>query len=194
MYKDQRMADPRGKSDVSNVLTIGLCTDRVESLFNCLDPAPIERRMIADDVEAYIFDRLSELPEKGLVSLRILLPANQVSCCSAVQSAFRLHFLTQVKNEKRSLHRHFSSGLMMLLKGVILALLLVVTTIAVASLSDSVVFSKIAGVVSIMVWVILWGPLDSLIYQWHPIRIRLQMLERLAAVEVVCETVAPDHG
>ena len=76
----------------------------------------------------------------------------------------------------------------MLLKGILFALFLVLMMNTIAAVSGSVVLNKIAGIMSIMVWVVLWGPLDSLIYHWHPIRERLQMFERLATIEVECQT------
>ena len=73
----------------------------------------------------------------------------------------------------------------MFLTGVVVAVALVGAAQFLAEISELRVVRTVATGISIVVWVILWRPAETLIYDWRPLRDARVRCERLAAGEIV---------
>ncbi|MBX3387361.1 MAG: hypothetical protein KF768_12395 [Phycisphaeraceae bacterium] len=169
---------------------IQIQTNDVDAIFQRLDPSPLAGRCISRETDAYVVDRVRDMPGDWPVTLHVVLPASEAACCADVQEAFRAHYAASAARERRALRRHFREAGTMLLKGAIFAVILITIAKVIASLSDSLLMEKIAGGLSLIVWVSLWRPVDMLIYEWRPIMNRAQLLDRLARSDVRCTTSA----
>ncbi len=184
------MPNDKTARGVANDHSIELRTDDVEGLFHPFDPSPLSERTLASAADEFVVGRVSDLPEDAELSLRILLPASEASCCADVQEAFRAHYAASAARQRRALRRHFRDAGFMLLKGVIFAVILITIAKLIASISDSLVLDKIASGLSLIVWVSLWRPVDMLIYEWRPIKNEVLFRDRLAGINVQCVTFA----
>lgn len=173
-----------------NDVVIDIQSDNVAALFHPFDPSPLSRRAVSSEVDEYVVLRVSDLPPNASASLRILLPTSEAACCADVQEAFRAHYAASVARQRRALKQHFREAAFMLLKGVVFAVILISIAKSIAALSDSLIMNKIAGGLSLIVWVSLWRPVDMLIYEWRPIMNEVKFRERLAAIKVQCGTTA----
>ncbi len=172
----------------NNARVIEIRPAHVESLFQSFDPSPTARRALSTEAVTYVVDRVTDPSSNPIEQLRIVLPASEAGSCGAVQEAFQRHFAAAASRRKCLLQKHFRSGWLLLLKGVGLALILVTLSQVIAAVSDSALLARIADGISIVVWVILWRPVDTLIYDWRPLREDLRMYQRLADIEIVCGT------
>lgn len=169
--------------------TIELHADTVDALFHPFDRSSLSRRTVATEADAYVVDRVADLPEDSRVSLRVLLPSGEEARCGDVEEAFRRHYAACAARERRLLKRHFREAGFMLLKGAIFALILISVAKSIASISDSLLLGKIADGLSLIVWVSLWRPVDMLIYEWRPIMEEVKLRGRLARVNIRCSTI-----
>lgn len=176
-------ANGAGKSEV-----IEIQTESVGALFDSFDPAPMSRRRISVHADDYVVQRVVEMREDAVISLDILLPPSETACCADVQEAFRAHYTATAARQRGRLKRHFKDARLMLLYGIILAVVLITLARSIAKVSDSLLLTKIAGGLSLMVWVALWRPVDMLLYEWRPIMREVRIRDRLAGLNVRCTT------
>jgi hypothetical protein len=178
-------AATRGSQDS---LTIDLQTDAVDALFHPFDPSPLPRRIVSSEADAYVVERVSSVPDDAPLELRILLPASAAARCDDVQEAFRGHYASCAARQRLLLRRHFREAGLMLLKGIVFAVILITIARSIAAFSESLLMSKIAGGLSLIVWVCLWRPVDMLIYEWRPLKNEVKLRDRLAEIRVRCIT------
>lgn len=169
---------------------IEIQTDRVDSLFEPYDPAPLEHRAISRNADAYVVDRFVELPHGKGAELRILLPADQANLCPSVQTAFRRHFAAAAARQQRLLENYMRDGFIMLAKSVVIAVLLVLASQSLAESTDNRILGKLANGLSLVVWVTMWRPVERLLFDWRPIRSIRDTYRKLAEINVSSEPIA----
>jgi len=163
---------------------IKIRVDRVDQLFQCFDPAPMDQRSVSAEADAYITERAGELPATDRVRLRILVPPGERSCCESVQEAFRRHFSSAAETTAVRLRNHFVMSVRILLISLAVASALVLASQAIADWSETRVARKVASTLSIMVWVALWKPIEMLLHDWRPIKAKLKVYRKLESVKV----------
>ncbi len=157
---------------------------RVDDLFQSFDPAPMERRRISAEADAYISERAAEMSDVFPVRLTIRVPAGENGCCDAVQRAFRTHFATAAKARKSMIREHLKASWRIFFTALAAAIVLVTLSRAIAEISDTTLMRKIAGVLSIAVWVVLWRPFEMLIHDWRPMGREYRLYRKLERIEV----------
>lgn len=174
--------------------TIGLQVDRIDDLFQSFDPAPMNRRALSAEVDAFVLDQIEVHSPPEEVSLRIVLPESEAACCDAVQSAFRDHFARATIRKQEALRRHFAVGQRMLGSAIVVALILVLLSQVIAEVSDIAIVQKIANGISIVVWVTLWRPIEFMIYDWRAMDRQMKTYRRLSKARVQCVVDAGNAG
>lgn len=165
---------------------IALRLDRAEQLFDPLDPSPLPERRLASSVSEYLEDRISEFPADAPIALRIYLSGDDRLDDRSVAAAVRNHFARAATRKRRELREVFKSGAVMMVTGVACALVLITIARLVSETTENRVLLRVASVITVLVWVILWRPLETLVYGWPPIQKRLSRLSRLSSLDVVC--------
>jgi len=176
---------------VAATLEVGV--SRLQDMFEPFDRAPLERRHLSSHLTQYLSERFDAMPPDSRLGLRISLPAEAMAHEAAIREAFRHHFERTAAEAKVELRRHFAKGFRMLLVALACAIGLVVLMRLIADVADSRVISKIVSILSIVVWVLVWRPIETLLHDWRPIRSKRLFNQRLASIEVACSsTRTPD--
>lgn len=171
---------------------VGTCTVLLrvrgpDDLFQPLDPSPMPRRQVSPQVADYLYGELNRIPQNDRIRLRVHLPGEFAAHEADMRSAIRRHFETSLADARRDLKAHFRRGFRMFVVGFFFAALLVGLTQLLAHLTDNRLVLKVANVFTIMVWVIMWGPLETLVYAWWPIRRRVAQYTHPLDIEFVHE-------
>lgn len=166
-------------------VTIDLLITRLDDLFNPLDPSRTEERDLAPAVVDYLTQRTAEAPRRGRLVLRVQMPNADAQAQNAAQRAIRRHFERSALASRRELKRHFLTALRLVATGFLAALILSAVARAIGESADSRFLQRVAVGLSVVVWVILWRPLETLIYDWRPIRRRCQINDRLEEIDIV---------
>ena len=83
-------------------------------------------------------------------------------------------------------------GLASLGIGLVAVAILIAIARVIADLSSSGLVTTIAESIIIIAWVILWRPVEILLFDWWPLREDIALFERLAAIDIECrELVVP---
>ena len=160
-------------------------------LFDPYDPAPMRLRTVSESADAFILQRARHAPKHAPLRVRVLLHKHDAACCEDVQAAFQQHFARREREQRANMRSLFAEGAVMAVKGIAVALVLVTVARLLAGSFESLMVTKIANVMSMIVWVIIWRPADMLIYDWVPIRNDRRLYDRLASAPVDCLAQGP---
>jgi hypothetical protein len=166
--------------------TIYVRIHELRQLFNSIDPSPFRARDLDPDCEEFIVSWARELPpDRALrVEIRVDRERPPPELAADVTSAVRSHFEREATLQdlrRRRLVREgrysLAIGLVLLVLCVSAAALVPIATLGTAGeiLRESFI---IAG------WVVMWHPLEVLLYGLWPVVRERRLLERLAAADV----------
>ena len=166
---------------------IEIKVERVNQLFDSLDPSPFSRRDLASRAEDYIVGSARELPARQPVTIVVHLPAAEAGSRDAANLpiAFRNYFEDRAEHAAMELADLLRVGRLSLFIGmVVLALALVVGTLLSRLMAGMFGQYWIEGLV-ILGWVALWRPMEIFLYDWWPILKERNLYRHLATAEVV---------
>jgi len=168
-------------------ITIFLTVDEqtIDSYFNAHDPSPIYKRQLSHEFEKYIMNSIVAV--KRYSTLRYKLVCSNESDRQFVEPlihAVRRHFSTK-KSIKESEFRKFKRGAYKLLV-ISTAFVMISHLFRITFLTETnKLHSLIGNALDILSWVILWTPIDKLVFYWNPFLKEISILERLTNAEIV---------
>ena len=177
------MASTRYRID-AGVPSIDVQAQRIEQLFDNRDPAPFRERDLDPNLAVYLLESAEDLAPHS--KLAVVFWVEQQASHAELEHAFRGHFEEVLARLRRDRRRNRRIGAVTLLLG----LLLVVVLFTAAQLVGAAVPGSLgAGLKEGLVissWVVLWRPVELLIYGWIPVRQQRRVIERLlgAAISV----------
>jgi hypothetical protein len=176
---------PQSAPAAPGVIDIRINT--VAQLFNSFDPSPFQARDLDDDAEEFIVGSAREAPPKARLRIRVHLPADQCESEGArtLGHAIEQHFNYRIAVQKRELDELFLIGRRHLLVGLsIFAICTVLSQLIRNAFPGNGLMEGVEQGLIIIGWVANWRPFEILIYDWWPLRRRLDLYRRLAEAEI----------
>jgi hypothetical protein len=175
------------RNPISAKISIFISVDQqhLGEYFNAHDPAPIYKRQLSHAFELYIMNSIVAIKRHSIINYRICSQnEDDRQYTDPLIYAIRRHFL-----EKKSLRQaefekfkrrsyfllFFSLAVVMVCQGFLPLLFAGVHQIN----------SGLLNTIDIFTWVILWRPIDQLIFCWNPYLKDISIMERLANAEVI---------
>ncbi|MEO6316282.1 MAG: hypothetical protein ABIU63_14310 [Chitinophagaceae bacterium] len=168
-------------------ITIYLTVDEqtIDSYFNAHDPSPIYKRQLSHEFEKYIASSIVAIKRHS--SLRYKLVCTKETDRQYVEPlihSIRRHFSIQ-KVIRESEFEKFKKGAYKLL-AISLGIVMLSHLFNITLLKDdNRLHSIIGNAVDIFSWVILWTPIDKLVFFWNPFLKDISILDRLMNADVV---------
>ena len=163
---------------------------RIEQLFDSLDPSPFREKSLDVDFEAYLRDCAGEQAPGIRLRLRIHAPPDLLERRLDIESAIHAHFhflQAQAERRHRASQRRYRSivaiGFAVLAASLLLRQLL-------ADLHGPLSEVLIEGLL-VLGWVALWRPIEVLLFEREEARQKRQLLATLARIEVVWVEALP---
>lgn len=169
-----------------DVTLIELKLLRVEQLFNSLDPSPFHEKDLDREAEAYIVDSLRDLQPRTPVKLVVYLPAESMiePEAKAAPDAIRHYFSYCHAATVRRLRLLLREGRATLLLG----LVFLFSCIALRQIFLRAPLTTFGGILNegllILGWVAMWRPVETLLYDWWPVRRLAHIYRQLATIDV----------
>jgi hypothetical protein len=152
----------------------------VEQLFDNRDPAPFRERDLDPDLLEYLTAAGDDLVSHGPFRVVFWFPAAVDD--DRIVPAFRAHLAYERERVVRRRRRERRTGLAQLAIGAVLLVALVSLASVVRALPT---IGPIASEgLTISAWVIMWRPLQVLLYDWLPAARERRVLDRLHAAPV----------
>jgi hypothetical protein len=185
---ERAVAGSRYRSE-AGVPCIDVRARRIEHIFDNRDPAPFRQRDLDPDLAQYLVDAGGELASHAELAIVFWLehPADQAE----LVHAFRGHFEDAIARMERRRRRSRRIGAVTLLLGIVLVVVLfTLAQLIGAAIPGSLGAALREGLV-ISSWVVLWRPVEILIYGWIPARQERRDIERLLAARVSIRSGEP---
>ena len=174
-----------GKALSSNIcIYISLDQQSLNDYFNPHDPAPLYKRQLSQAFELYILNSIVSVKRYSQLTYRICAKSEEdKQYTEPLIYAIRRHFAEKrsvreaqfEKFKRRSyLLLFFSLSVVMVFQGFLPLLLRGVHQIS----------SGLSNTLEVFSWVILWRPIDQLIFCWNPYLKDISIMNRLATGEV----------
>jgi hypothetical protein len=172
---------------ISSRISIYLSVDQqtLNSYFNGHDPAPIYKRQLSHAFEQYIMTSIQAVKRYSVISYKVCYRNDQdKEYIDPLMYAIKGHFSErrlrkQAEFEKFKRRTYFllfvSLGVLMLCQGL-------------ATILQNQIHQLSSGIINgldVFSWVILWRPLDELIFSWNPHLKEISIEDRLANAEVI---------
>ncbi len=162
---------------------IEIRVQRIEQLFDSLDPSPFREKSLDVDFETYLRDCAGEHSPGTRLRLHIQAPAQLRERGADIESAIRAHFrflLQQAERRHRASQRRYRG--VVIVGFVVLAVSLVVRRLIEGwqSAGSEVLIEGLL----VLGWVALWRPIEVLLFERHEARQHRQVLAALADIEI----------
>jgi hypothetical protein len=159
----------------------------IGSLFNSFDPSPFREKDIDAEVEAFLVGWVRELPANAPFTIVVYLPADEAAKprAAVIAEAFAHYFGYRAQVAEQDLRELFRVGRRSLAIGIAVLVACLVTSQLVAHFVPYPVVARVLEESLIIVgWVANWRPIEIYLYDWLPIRRRIQLYRRIAAARV----------
>lgn len=168
------------------VTLIELKLVRIEQLFNSFDPSPFHEKDLDRDAEAYIVDSLRDLAPGTPAKIVVYLPAEGLLEPEAqtTPAAVRHYFGYCHDATRLKLRLLLREGRMSLTLGLAFLFACIALRQVFFPAPTSTFGEIVAEGLLILGWVAMWRPMETLLYDWWPVRRLVKTYALLAAIDV----------
>jgi len=159
----------------------------LDQMFDNRDPAPFRERDLDPSLVAYLMGAAEDLSPYGSFRVVIWFPAaRSKEDITQVEHGLRAHLDYELEILERRRRRQRRTGQVSLLLALALVVVLQMLAQLVFELPETSVRNAVREGLVVLSWVVLWRPIDLLIYEWIPVHRRRTLLQRLriAAIDV----------
>jgi hypothetical protein len=150
--------------------------------------SPYRKRTLKTDAEEFIVEEAEALSRKTAINIKVHLALSEVKYKDDIATAIHRHFCYRRAQSQKELKRVFQYGWRTLFIALgLLAVIFSLTEIAARFMPDNRIILFIRESFIILGWVVLWRPLELLLYDWYPVKMNINLYRRLedSKVQVV---------
>jgi hypothetical protein len=179
------------KASLANSLTdkinIFLTVDQatISEHFNPNDPAPLYKRQLSHQFQQYLMASIEAAKRYSVFYYKVNCKTNaDKQYVDAFIYAIRRHFSNKKLIKIAQFEKFKKRGYMLLFAS--LTVVMICHGVVPLILSEEVGFSSaLRNGLDIFSWVILWQPIDKLVFQWNPHLKEISIMDRLANAEII---------
>jgi hypothetical protein len=158
----------------------------VYDYFNHHDPAPLYKRQLGHEFEQYIYNSLITSKRDAVINYQfICLEYSDKRFIEPVSRAIRSHFNLKKYLKEEEFKKFKSRTIKLLFASLFSVLILQGLVPFVIGSMDERIGASVHNVVDVFSWVIMWKPIDRLIFYWNPFKKDIHLLDRLSSAEVI---------
>ena len=175
------------KTSVAEPVCIYIRLDEqtVHDYFNHHDPAPLYKRQLGHEFEQYIFNSLLTSSRETVIRYQVIcLDHADKRFIAPVTQAIRNHFNLKKQLKEMEFSKFRQRTFRLLIASLVTVLLFQGLLSYATGLFEERLSGALHNTLDVFSWVILWKPIDRLIFYWNPFKKDLHLLSRLANAEV----------
>lgn len=154
----------------------------IENLFDRRDPAPFRERDLDPGLSAYLFDSTEDLISHG--PPRLVFWLEKPCTVEEIEEPLRAHFNYELERHVRKRHRELREGSVTLVLAFALIALFISASQFVGARLTGTLGIALKEALIISGWVLLWRPVEVLLYDGIPWRRRRRVLRNLLAAPI----------
>lgn len=172
---------------INKSINVYLTLDRliINTYFNKHDPAPIYKRQISHTFEEYILNSVNAATRYSNIFYKLKYTSEiDKQFAEPVLYAIRKHF-AEKKDEKIKAFKKFKKRNWFFLVASIVIVVLCQGLLPLIFNEEYRLHSGISHSVDVFAWVILWHPIDELIFHWNPHKKEIHLLNKLTTAKSI---------
>ena len=155
----------------------------IESYFNTNDPAPIYKRQLSHQFEQYIAESSHNVKRYDVLFYKFKFQSEEdKQYAEPLMYSIRRHF-TEKKNLAIKQFERFKKRNWAVLGVSLLVVILFQCLMPFVLNEENKIHSGLTHLVDVFAWVILWHPIDELIFNWNSKLKEICLLNKLATAE-----------
>jgi hypothetical protein len=157
----------------------------IQGYFNPHDPAPIYKRQLNHQFEQYIMANVALFKRYDVIFYKFKY-ANEIDkqYAEPMMYAIRRHFNELKEYKIKNFEKYKRRNITMLIASTLIVMLFHILLPLVLT-SDKGIGSAVRNSLDIFSWVILWRPIDELVFNWNPHLEEINLLNKLATAESI---------
>jgi hypothetical protein len=172
---------------LSNIfhIYVRLNEQTVHDYFNHHDPAPLYKRQLGHEFEQYIYNSLITSKRHAIIKYQVIcIEHSDKRFIAPVTQAIRSHFNLKKKLKEEEFRKFKKRTFRLLLATLGMVLCFQAVLPYLIEGMDNRMIGSLHNVLDVFSWVILWKPIDRLIFYWNPFKKDIHLVDRLANAEV----------
>lgn len=164
---------------------ISVDVQTINTYFNAHDPAPLYKRQLSHQFEQYIMNSVTHAKRFSIIFYKLKC-SNEIErqYTQPLMYAIKRHF-TEKKAMREAEFKRFKKRSFMLLAMSLIVIVLCHGVFPLFLNSNSQFQTIILTSSDIFSWVILWKPIDKLIFDWNPHLKDISILNKLSTAEAM---------
>ena len=175
------------KSYAPKTINVYLTLDQllIPGYFNPHDPAPIYKRQLNHHFELYIMENVALFKRYDVIFYKFKY-TNEIDkqYAEPMMYAIRRHFNELKEHKIKNFEKYKRRNITMLIASTLIVMLFHILLPLVLT-SDKGVGPAVRNSLDIFSWVILWRPIDELVFNWNPHLEEINLLNKLATAESI---------
>lgn len=172
---------------VAKSINIFLTSDRLiaNNYFNKHDPTPIYMRQLNHQFEAYIMESVKSAKRYSVIFYKLKCTGEEdKQYAEPLMYAIRRHFLAKQEDRKKEFIKFKRRNWILLAISIIVVILFqgLLPMILDAQQGFNV---GVINSLDIFAWVLLWHPIDELVFRWNTFLKEIGLLNKLATAEYI---------
>lgn len=155
----------------------------INTYFNPHDTAPIYKRQLRQDLVTYLNDSVSTYTRYTTLRYKVSCNKEDLDLVEPFMNAVRRHFKLKEHLLITEFNKYKRKSFKLLFMS--LAIVMVCHGLLPLLLHKSEFGVTVMGSVDVFSWVILWKPIDKLIFGWNPYLKEISLYHKLANAEVI---------
>jgi hypothetical protein len=174
---------------------IEIFVDKIEQLFNSMDPSPFHEKDLDHDAEEFIVSWAQEYPRSDPLTLIIHVSQSAEAGASQelVEKAVRNYFAYRAKLNRLEFRHLLKQGRTSLVIGLLFLGACLLLSELLARTEHGTLLRLGRESLTIGGWVAMWQPMQIFLYDWWPLRRVGHIYEKLSRVPVELRKPAAGH-
>ena len=164
---------------------LSIDTQTLKDYFNSHDPSPIYKRQLSHQLEQYIMNSTSSAKRYSAVFYKLKCASEiDKQYAEPLMYAIRSHYAAKKTKRVKDFNRFkFRSWILLAISLIMVALFQGVVPLLLDE--DNKIHAAFLNSIEIFSWVLLWRPIDVLLFYWNPHLKDICLLNKLATSEVI---------
>jgi hypothetical protein len=165
---------------------IEIYVDRMEQLFNSMDPSPFHEKDLDHDAEEFIVSWAQEyhLRDPLLLRIHVNQTPTEPDAADLVEKAVHNYFSYRANLSRLELKRLLKQGRISLVIGLLFLGGCLVLSDLLAQNEHGTLFNLARESLTIAGWVAMWSPMQTFLYDWWPLLYMRRLYEKLSDLPV----------
>ncbi|UAY51962.1 hypothetical protein [Ferruginibacter albus] len=175
------------RNTIDKRISIFLTVDQytIYNYFNSHDPAPVYKRQLAHEFQQYLTNAIENASRYSTIRYKIIYSTEaDKRFAEPLVNAIRRHYISKKSLKQHEFNKFKRKNFILL--GISLSIVMFCQGLLPFVLNyEHRLHTAFSNALDVFSWVILWKPIDKLIFQWNPYLKEINLLDKMINAEAL---------